>query len=115
MDQNLISCLEKKRITSYGNRILLKAIHERYIDFLNKNIKVCGWIRHIRVHSSKKIGFFEINDGSTVKNIQVIVDSIINNFSELTKEMIGGSIEIKGLLVKSIGMKQEVSYFNNIF
>ena len=40
--------------------------------------------------------------------MQIIVDSGISNFSELTNEDIGASIEVIGRLVKSKGEKQIV-------
>jgi len=84
------------------------------VEFLQRNIKICGWIRHIRVHSSKNFAFLEVNDGSTVMHMQVIVDCLVSNFSEITNEILGASIEVKGRLVKSKGEKQIVILVENI-
>lgn len=76
---------------------------------------MCGWIRHIRIHSTKSFAFLEINDGSTVKHMQVIVENNIKNFQTLDDNIIGASIEIKGVLVRSQGKKQLVNYFFNLY
>ena len=77
-------------------------------ELLNKNLKICGWVRHTRIHSSGNFAFLELNDGSTVKHMQIIIENSIEGFSELNDQMIGASIEIKGKLVKSAGKKQLV-------
>ena len=68
---------------------------------IDKNILIGGWVRAFR---AKK--FIELNDGSTIKNIQcVILDSSIDE-KIIKKISIGCSIKIKGNLVKSIGKGQ---------
>ncbi|MCL2847646.1 MAG: asparagine--tRNA ligase [Firmicutes bacterium] len=50
--------------------------------WLNKSVTVCGWVRTSR--DSKTVAFLEINDGSSFKHMQVILDKeIIKNFNEL--------------------------------
>ena len=41
-------------------------------DF-GKDINVRGWVRSHR--SSKAVDFIALNDGSTIKNIQIVVDT----------------------------------------
>ena len=68
---------------------------------IDKNIFIGGWVRAFR---AKK--FIELNDGSTIKNIQcVILDSSIDE-KIIKKISIGCSIKVKGNLVKSIGKGQ---------
>ena len=68
---------------------------------IDKNILVGGWVRAFR---AKK--FIELNDGSTIKNIQcVILDSSIDE-KIIKKISIGCSLKVKGNLVKSIGKGQ---------
>ena len=68
---------------------------------IDKNILIGGWVRAFR---AKK--FIELNDGSTIKNIQcVIFDSSIDD-KIIKKISIGCSIKVKGNLVKSIGKGQ---------
>jgi len=68
---------------------------------IDKNIFIGGWVRAFR---AKK--FIELNDGSTIKNIQcVIFDSSIDE-KIIKKISIGCSLKVKGNLVKSIGKGQ---------
>ena len=68
---------------------------------IDKNILIGGWVRAFR---AKK--FIELNDGSTIKNIQcVILDSSIDE-KIIKKISIGCSLKVKGNLVKSIGKGQ---------
>jgi len=68
---------------------------------IDRNILIGGWVRAFR---AKK--FIELNDGSTIKNIQcVILDSSIDE-KIIKKISIGCSLKVKGNLVKSIGKGQ---------
>lgn len=68
---------------------------------------VCGWVRTKR--SSKAFSFIEINDGSCLKNLQVIVDASIANYkTEVERLTTGSSVEIHGFLVASQGKGQTV-------
>ena len=73
-------------------------------DF-GKEIDVRGWVRTHR--SSKAVDFIALNDGSTIKNIQVVVDP--GKFdAEILKQITTGScIHVKGTLVESLGKGQE--------
>lgn len=64
---------------------------------------VKGWVRTFRSNR-----FIALNDGSTIKNIQGVID--FENFEEevLEKITVGAAIEIKGLLVESQGQGQAV-------
>ncbi len=65
----------------------------------NQEITVMGWVRTHR--SSKAVDFIQLNDGSTIKNIQVVVDAGIAS-DELLKQITTGScISVKGILVES--------------
>ena len=79
--------------------ILVKKIYQETKDFLNKEIKVAGWVRTSR--SSKEFAFIEINDGSFFKGLQIVVDTSLDNFSELENISVGSSLEIIGDLVES--------------
>ena len=53
-----------------------------------KEVCVKGWVRTHR--SSKAVDFIALNDGSTIKNIQVVVDPA-NFDDELLKQMTTGA------------------------
>lgn len=67
-----------------------------------------GWIRTKR--DSKGFCFIEINDGSCLKNIQVIADNNLSNYEEIEVLTTGSSVAVKGQLVESPakGQKFEV-------
>ncbi len=72
-------------------------------DF-GKDINVKGWVRSHR--SSKAVDFIALNDGSTIKNIQVVL-----NPSDFDEELLkgittGACINVTGTLVESQGAGQ---------
>lgn len=74
-------------------------------DYLNKEITVCGWIKTSR--QSKTVGFIEINDGSSFKNLQVtVIPDGISNYDEIAALNVGSAICVTGLLVATPEMKQ---------
>jgi asparaginyl-tRNA synthetase len=82
---------------------------EKIVDLLDalpfgKNICVKGWVRTRR--GSKQVAFVALNDGSTIHNIQIVVD--LTQFDEeLLKEITTGAcICVNGLLVESQGQGQ---------
>ncbi|MDF2567559.1 MAG: asnS [Oscillospiraceae bacterium] len=83
-------------------------ISSLYNEFKNHNgsqVTVCGWVKTIR--DSKSLGFIELNDGSSFKNLQIVFeDSVISNFKEVAKYNVGSSIIIKGTVVLTPDAKQ---------
>lgn len=69
-------------------------------------VTVAGWVRTRR--DTKTFSFIELNDGSTINNLQVIADSSLPNYEEITKMTTGASCRITGKLVKSPGAEQAV-------
>ena len=68
---------------------------------VNNNVTVGGWVRAFR---GKK--FIELNDGSTIKNIQCVISESSIEEEILKKITVGCSLKIKGDLIKSIGKGQ---------
>ena len=68
-----------------------------------KKINVKGWVKTFRANR-----FISLNDGSTSKNIQCVVDFEETDSLLLSKINCGASLEIEGLLVKSQGKGQSV-------
>ncbi|MQS90277.1 asparagine--tRNA ligase [Companilactobacillus mishanensis] len=61
-----------------------------------EEITIQGWIRTIR--GSKKIGFIEVNDGSFLKNVQVVFSKDLDDFDDIKKFPISTTIEVTGEL-----------------
>jgi asparaginyl-tRNA synthetase len=70
-----------------------------------EKIRVNGWVRTRR--DAKGFSFIEVNDGSCLKNLQVIVDENVPAFSELRDVSTGAAVEIEGALVESPGAGQK--------
>lgn len=66
-------------------------------SFVDKEVKIEGWIRNSRF--SKNVGFIDLNDGSTFKNIQVVVGKEIENYDELDKQHLSASLCVEGKFV----------------
>jgi len=70
------------------------------------DVLVKGWIRTRR--DSREFSFLEINDGSCLMNLQVIVSQEMPGFSQVLKLTTGSSLEVRGKLVQSPGKGQAV-------
>ena len=74
---------------------------EKYLD---KEIRVGGWIRSIR--DSKAFGFIVLNDGSCFETLQIVYHDTMDNFAEISKLNVGAAILVKGTLVATPEAKQ---------
>jgi asparaginyl-tRNA synthetase len=70
-----------------------------------ESVLLKGWIRTLR--ESKDFSFIELNDGSCLSNIQIIVDSVVDNYKEIAKLSTGAAISVTGELVESPGKGQK--------
>ena len=73
-------------------------------QFLDKDILLNGRVRSVR--DSKTFGFIELNDGSYLKNIQIVFENTLTNFDEICKFTTGSAITVEWTLVASQGNKQ---------
>ena len=68
-------------------------------------ILVNGWVRTRR--DSKAFSFIELNDGSCLKNLQVIADATLPGYADLMPQITtGAALAVKGELVESKGKGQ---------
>ena len=65
-----------------------------------------GWVRTKR--GNKEIAFIALNDGSTIKNIQIVVDKNEAMNPLLARISTGACIGVRGKLVESVGSGQDV-------
>ena len=65
-----------------------------------------GWVRTKR--GNKEIAFIALNDGSTIKNVQIVVDKNEETEAILPKITTGACIGVLGDLVESVGSGQAV-------
>lgn len=82
-------------------RSKIKAIIEG--DFIGKEATVAGWVRSFRSNR-----FVAVNDGSTIKTLQVVVDYENEDQALLDKITVGAAVRISGDIVESQGRGQTV-------
>ena len=68
------------------------------------DVLVKGWVRTRR--DAKDFSFIEVNDGSCLKNIQIIANNNLSNYEEVKKLTTGSSVAVEGALVASQGGNQ---------
>ena len=74
-------------------------------DYENKAITVCGFARTIR--DSKHFGFIELNDGSCLNSIQIVLEQEkLDNFSQIIKQHVGCALVVQGNLVLTPNAQQ---------
>lgn len=88
-----------------------KISRTRIVDVLSSEdfgakVNVKGWVRTRR--GSKQVNFIALNDGSTINNLQIVVD--VEKFDEEMLKLIttGACISVNGALVESVGQNQKV-------
>ena len=79
-------------------------IKELLKEKVEREVLIYGWVRTNRAQA--QFGFLNVNDGSTLTNIQVVYDNKIENFSEISKFRTGVSLEIHGYVVLTPNNKQ---------
>jgi len=80
--------------------------HPRFVELLSQpekydTVLVRGWVRTFRANR-----FIALNDGSTIENLQCVVDFENTDENILKKINTGAAIEVSGKLVESMGKGQ---------
>ncbi|MFB6276049.1 MAG: asparagine--tRNA ligase [Halothece sp.] len=84
----------------------------RILDLLRngqpeEQVTIQGWVRTKR--ESKKFAFMEVNDGSSLANLQVILEPNLDNYQEKLDQLnTGTSVEVTGTLAESPGKGQSI-------
>jgi asparaginyl-tRNA synthetase len=74
-------------------------------DF-GKQVNIKGWVRTKR--GNKNVSFVALNDGSTINNIQIVIDADKISESVLKDITTGACISVVGTLTESLGKGQTV-------
>lgn len=75
-------------------------------DILGKNVKVNGWVRSVR--DQKQFAFIDLNDGSSLAGLQIIVNGDIPAYQTIQLLSTGCSVSAVGEIVASLGAGQSV-------
>ncbi len=98
MDRDIVLIMKQLKRTKISEALRLKNFGEE--------VNVKGWVRTRR--GNKNVGFIALNDGSTINNIQLVIN--IADFGEefLKPITTGACLNINGKLVESRGQGQSV-------
>ena len=79
-------------------RTKIKELWTNAAAFDGAHITVCGWARTIR--DMKNFGFLELNDGSSFKGVQVVLErQKVANYDEIVRQNVGAAFIAEGTLV----------------
>ena len=73
-------------------------------ELIGTEVSVMGWVRTRR--GNKHVQFLALNDGSTIKNLQVVIDMAKFSDDDLRGVTTGSSVHVTGRLVESMGKGQ---------
>ncbi|NJM88266.1 MAG: asparagine--tRNA ligase [Hydrococcus sp. RU_2_2] len=73
----------------------------------DESVTIQGWVRTKR--ELKEFAFIEVNDGSTMANLQVVLNPDVPDYEEFLKKLnTGASVEVSGVLVASPAKGQRI-------
>lgn len=75
-------------------------------ESIGEEVNVKGWVRTKR--GSKNVNFIALNDGSTIQNVQIVVEVADHDEEMLRKISTGAAISVNGKTVASQGTKQAI-------
>lgn len=86
-------------------RIFVNEIFADLNNYNGKKMTVCGWIRNLRI--GKDFGFINLNDGSCLKNVQIVFErQILTNYDEIASQNVGAALVVEGMVSATPNMKQ---------
>ena len=78
----------------------IKELFVKTADFVNKEVTVCGWVRTWR--DSKSVSFIELNDGTCLSNLQLVIEKGAFKESVLKSALVvGAALQVVGMLISS--------------
>ena len=85
-------------------RTKIRKLFETINELKDQEVTLMAWVRTNR--AQQKFGFLNINDGSYFDNVQVVYDSELANFEDISKIRVGASVKVNGKVVLTPEMKQ---------
>lgn len=83
------------------------ALIKKNPSLVGTEVVVKGWVRTHR--PQKNFSFIELNDGSTLSNLQIVAESTLPGYEEIMEAVsTGASLSVRGKLVQSPGGKQAI-------
>lgn len=93
-------------------------INRRIIELLRSGqpeqaVTIKGWVRTKR--ELKGFAFMEVNDGSSLQSLQVVINADLPNYDQLMPQLnTGASVEVSGVLAASPGKGQRIELQANL-
>lgn len=78
----------------------IKILFSEGEKYLNTDVTVCGWVRTWR--DSKSIAFIELNDGTTIRNLQLVIEK--DKLAESAVKpalVVGAALKVTGTFISS--------------
>lgn len=87
------------------SRVEISRLYADCDALAGSEVTVSGWVRTIR--DSKSIGFVELNDGSCLKGLQIVLEEDkLPAYKEIVKTNVGAAVTVRGKLALTPNMKQ---------
>lgn len=86
----------------------IATLYKHYTQFTHQTVQIAGWVKSIR--KQKTLSFVDINDGSHIHSLQVILEeSETTNYNKVIDYIkVGCSLRVQGNLHESPGQKQPI-------
>lgn len=85
-------------------KISVRELQSQAEKLQNEIVLIQGWIRTNR--DQKEFGFINLNDGSTVNNVQIVYDKTLDNFDLVSKYRVGCALNVYGKVFLTPNSKQ---------
>lgn len=82
----------------------VKYLFENYLKLSGQQVIIEGWVRANR--AQKEFGFINLNDGSHFESIQIVYDTELEDFKEISKFRVGSALRVTGVVVLTPQAKQ---------
>ena len=78
----------------------IRALFKNGEEYAGKKVTVCGWVRTWR--DSKSIAFIELNDGTSLKNLQLVIEKNVVSDNEVKPALaVGAALKVEGKFIPS--------------
>ena len=78
-----------------------------------EKVKIQGWVRTKR--ELKEFTFIEVSDGSSLANLQVVLNQDLDDYNNIVKRLsTGASLSVEGVLVESPAKGQSIELHADI-
>merc|ERR1712166_1388121 len=92
--------------TAVGTRMEVGTVLREGKKLIGKTISVAGWVKAGRLQENNTLAFIDLNDGSSQKNLQVVVKDSVHNLNDL--KAMGTSLVVTGVVTQHPMKEDEV-------